>query len=127
MNALNSSPWLIFTFASLAAWRITHLLQAEDGPFDLIVKLRNQVGHGFFGQLMDCFYCLSVWIALPFAWLLTNTLTEGLIMWLALSGAAIFLQRIHAMLLAWENRLTQTPLFIEETASNDLTDNIKEK
>ena len=45
---------------TLAVWRITHLLQAEDGPWDVVVRLRRRTGTGFWGQLLDCFYCLSV-------------------------------------------------------------------
>lgn len=42
---------------------------------------------------MDCFYCLSLWIALPFGILLGETWKERLLLWLALSGAAILLER----------------------------------
>jgi hypothetical protein len=80
----------------LAVWRITHLLQAEDGPWDLIVRLRRWAGNGFRGNLLDCFYCLSLWIAAPFAvWLGTGT-AEKFLLWTALSGAAILLERITA-------------------------------
>jgi hypothetical protein len=43
----------------LAVWRITHLLNAEDGPWEVVVRLRRIAGEGFWGQLLDCFYCLS--------------------------------------------------------------------
>ncbi len=78
----------------LTVWRITHLLQAEDGPWDLVVRFRRLVGDGFWGKLLDCFYCLSLWIAAPFAWLLGGSLTERLLLWPALSGAAILLERL---------------------------------
>ena len=78
----------------LCVWRITHLFQAEDGPWDLVVRLRRKVGEGFWGQLLDCFYCLSLWIALPFAFLLGETLIEQLLLWPALSAGAIFLESV---------------------------------
>ena len=78
----------------LCVWRITHLFQAEDGPWDLVVRLRRKVGEGFWGQLLDCFYCLSLWIAVPFAFLLGETLIEQLLLWPALSAGAIFLERV---------------------------------
>ena len=62
-----------FLLGTLAVWRITHLLQAEDGPWDVVVHLRRRAGTGFWGQLLDCFYCLSVWIAAPFAVYLGET------------------------------------------------------
>jgi hypothetical protein len=80
--------------AVLAVWRITHLLQAEDGPWDLVLRLRRSLGEGFFGSLMDCFYCLSLWVAAPFAAWLGTTPAEKLLLWPALSGAAILLQRV---------------------------------
>jgi hypothetical protein len=78
----------------LAVWRVTHLLQAEDGPFDLVFRIRKFVGNGFFGSLMDCFYCLSLWVALPVALYLGNTWVDRLLQWLALSAGAIILQRL---------------------------------
>jgi len=59
-----------------------------------VVRLRKRVGDGFFGGLMDCFYCLSVWLAAPFAWLLCNDLRTGVVVWLALSVAASLLFKI---------------------------------
>jgi hypothetical protein len=79
---------------ALSVWRVTHLLQAEDGPWDIVVRLRRSAGAGFWGKLLDCFYCLSMWVALPFAWLCGDTLVDSLLLWLALSGAAILLERV---------------------------------
>jgi hypothetical protein len=81
-----------FILASLAVWRITHLLQAEDGPWDALVKLRALAGDSFFGKLLDCFYCLSLWTALPFAWLVEGWF-HRVVFWLAASAAAILLER----------------------------------
>lgn len=80
----------------LAVWRITHLLQAEDGPYDVIVRFRRLLGNGFWGSLLDCFYCLSLWIAAPLAAFLGADAVEKLLLWPALSGAAILLERITA-------------------------------
>lgn len=88
--------WYGLVLGVLGVWRITHLLQAEDGPFDMIVRLRRAVGTGFWGNLLDCFYCLSLWIAAPFAALLGAGIAEKLLLWPALSGAAILLERITA-------------------------------
>jgi len=76
-------------------WRVTHLLQAEDGPWDFVVRVRSYAGTGMWGRLMDCFYCLSLWIALPFAWLCGEGWTERLLLWPALSAGAIFLERVN--------------------------------
>src|SRR5947199_5705800 len=79
--------------AILGVWRITHLLSAEDGPWNLLARLRGRLGNGLLGQLLDCFYCLSLWMAIPFAWAIGNDWKERLLLWPALSGAAILLER----------------------------------
>ena len=84
--------WL--TLAILGVWRITHLLNAEDGPWNLLARFRRSVGTGVLGQMLDCFYCLSLWIAIPFAWAVGQTWKERLLLWPALSGAAILLHRV---------------------------------
>jgi hypothetical protein len=84
--------WL--TLGSLVAWRVTHLLNAEDGPRDIFVRLRRWVGDGFAGSLLDCFYCLSLWIAIPIALWLGESWKERLLLWPALSAAAIALERV---------------------------------
>lgn len=85
--------WFEFILMSLAVWRITHLLGKEDGPFNIIFLMRKKAGAGFFGSLLDCFYCLSIWIALPFGIWLGITWWEKFLIWLALSGAACLLEQ----------------------------------
>jgi Protein of unknown function (DUF1360) len=82
--------------AVLCTWRLTHLLQAEDGPWDASIRLRRAAGDGLFGQLLDCFYCLSLWIALPVAWVIHHGVIDLVLTWPALSGGAILLQRATA-------------------------------
>jgi hypothetical protein len=77
----------------LGVWRTSHLLYAEDGPWDVVVRLRSRAGDGMWGRLLDCFYCLSLWAALPFAWLCGATWVERLLLWPALSAGAILLER----------------------------------
>ncbi|CAL1518348.1 DUF1360 domain-containing protein [Chitinophaga sp. MM2321] len=86
--------WLLFFVCILATWRITHLVQAEDGPFDMIFKLRKMMGNSQVGKMMDCFYCLSIWTAIPSALLLGDTWPVRIVYWLALSGAAIIIEQL---------------------------------
>jgi hypothetical protein len=79
---------------TLAVWRITHLLRSEDGPWDFVVRLRMRAGKGFWGRLLDCFYCLSLWTSAPAAVLLGASWEERIFLWLALSAGAILLERI---------------------------------
>jgi hypothetical protein len=89
----DSGFWPRFVVASLAVWRITHLLAKEDGPADVVVRVRARLGDGTVGRLMDCFYCLSVWVAAPMALLVCHQTLERFITWIALSGAACVLER----------------------------------
>ena len=80
-----------FALSALAVWRITHLVALEDGPFDVVVKVRSRVGQGVVGHLLDCFLCLSLWVAAPFAVVVAASWIDRAVVWLALSGAASLL------------------------------------
>jgi hypothetical protein len=83
-----------FPIAVLGVWRVAHLLAAEDGPWDLVVRLRHAAGSGFWGRLMDCFSCLSLWVALPFAALIGDRWLAHLVAWPALSAGAMLIERL---------------------------------
>lgn len=85
-----------FLITILAAWRITHLIQAEDGPWDIVFKIRKSLGNGFWGSLMDCFYCASIWVSFPFAIIYGKTIFDFLSYWMAISGGAILLQKLSS-------------------------------
>lgn len=82
-----------FLIAVLATWRISHLLSREDGPFDILFRVKKQLGHGFFGSLLDCFYCLSIWISVPFGIWTGNSILEKIIYCIGISGAACIIQK----------------------------------
>ena len=86
----------------LAVWRVTHFLNAEDGPWDVGARLRRLAGSGVAGRLLDCFYCLSVWIAAPAAFWIGQGTKERCLLWPAISAGAILLERVTA-------RHTQAP------------------
>ncbi|MCX7860263.1 hypothetical protein [Chloroflexus sp.] len=96
INRKTTMPPITLIIAVLAIWRLTHLLHAEDGPWDLFARLRQWAGSGFWGQLLDCFYCLSLWCALPVALYYGATWIEAGLYWLAFSGGAIVLERLTA-------------------------------
>jgi hypothetical protein len=86
--------WPQLALGILATWRITHLLVKEDGPADLVVRFRARLGHGIVGKLMDCFECLSLWVAVPIAFLVSGRPLDLLLIWLGLSGGACLLERV---------------------------------
>ena len=88
-------PILGLVIPALATWRISHLLWAEDGPWSLMARLRHwAVGRGT--RVLECFYCISLWIALPAAFVVAPSIWAWLFDWFAFSGAAILLERLMA-------------------------------
>jgi hypothetical protein len=85
--------WLRCILSAIAVWRVTHLVCYEEGPWMVLDRMRQSAGHGFWGRLLHCFYCLSVWIALPFAVVLPAGWGERVLGWAAFSGVAILLER----------------------------------
>lgn len=114
---------LTFVVLSLATWRISSLLVAEDGPFHIFRRLRCYWRAGefggatydpqrltpqeiecaiarmaepqpFLGQVLSCLWCTSVWVALGLT-LITALAPWSLWLWtpLALSAAAIAVER----------------------------------
>jgi hypothetical protein len=79
--------------AVLAVFRVAHLIAREDGPWSALARLRQAAGTGVAGQVLRCFYCLSLWIAFPFVWYLTGNWMEKVVGWFAISGGAILLER----------------------------------
>lgn len=98
--------WQRFIIAALATWRITHLLALEDGPGDVFFKLRTRLGNGFLGKLMDCFYCMSLWIAAPFSLLVSADLRTAAVVWFALSASSCLMERATAPAI----RIEHTPI-----------------
>ena len=92
VNEMN--PGVGFVLAVLATWRVTHLLASEDGPADIIVRFRAMLGQSLVGDLMDCFNCLSLWIAAPAAFFVSRRPGEWFVCWLAISGGACLLERM---------------------------------
>lgn len=88
------TPLFSIVVAILATWRVTHLLTAEDGPLDAILRLRAMLGTSQAGKMMDCFQCLSLWVAAPFTFMVTHSLWAWVPVWLAISGAAGLLERL---------------------------------
>lgn len=112
----------VWALAALACWRLTHLLWAEDGPWRGIARWRERLPRDAatgLPWLVGCFYCLSLWVAVPvtaLAWLAlpvppagtAQAVATAVLGWLGLSGAAISLERLL-------DRPTPPPQTTEET------------
>jgi hypothetical protein len=91
---VNAVDGVMLLAGVLATWRIMHLVVQEDGPWNLVAHLRRLAGAGPLGRMMDCFYCASLWAALPLALALDGGWGTRIVAWLAWSGGAMLLQRL---------------------------------
>jgi hypothetical protein len=89
-----SQFWIRFFLATLVNWRVCHLLASEDGPGGVVARLRLSLGESAYGSLVDCFGCLSIWVAIPLAFFVSKGPLNLVMTWLALSGAAFVLERM---------------------------------
>jgi hypothetical protein len=88
--------------AALATYRITRLVVNEAGPGDIFIKLRDAVsekeGNGwhFLYDLINCEYCVSIWIAALLAVFVIELgwFSTWILAWLGLSGAFFIAQEI---------------------------------
>jgi hypothetical protein len=80
---------------SLATWRISSLLVCEDGPADILKRLRATVCRSpFLSGLLSCVWCCSVWIGMAFAMLgLDAPLVVRIAAGLSFSTVSVILQR----------------------------------
>ena len=101
--------YLLIIVGILVTWRATHLFVNESGPWDIFGRLRRAAGSGLFAELIVCFYCLSLWIAPPLAFMLAPTWRHRLLLWPALSGGAILLHRLSE-----RTQPASPPIFFED-------------
>jgi len=83
-----------FPIAVLGVWRVTHLLVAENGPWDMLSRLRAVIRSRLSVRLLDCFYCTSLWVSVPFAFIVGSNWLERGLLWPALSGGAIVIEQV---------------------------------
>lgn len=87
---------------SLSVWRLTYMLQEESGPFAIFEKLRARIDRmswkdGGVRDGFNCFYCLSVWIAILLVglFLLSSWVFLTLTFILSISAVAIFVNKFY--------------------------------
>jgi hypothetical protein len=91
---MGSLPRLeVVVVAALCVWRLSHLVVAEDGPRRVIARLRTTLARVLPAGLLDCFYCTSLWVAVPCALAFATGWRAQLVLALASSAGAILLDR----------------------------------
>ena len=91
--------------SAFAVYRISHLFKYDEGPFHVFENARLVLGRRasysptakFLADIVNCCYCSTVWIAIPFAFfvLFPRKLTNIFVVWLGLAGASELLH-IHS-------------------------------
>jgi hypothetical protein len=104
----------------LGVWRITHLLHAENGPWNAVERFRSLIGSNFWSALFGCFYCLSLWVAAPFALFLAGDSKQRLLLWPALSGGAILIERLTSPETASEPAIYSEDQYPEDEEKPDV-------
>ncbi|MFT4295075.1 MAG: hypothetical protein QM582_06645 [Micropruina sp.] len=82
---------------ALATWRVSRLLVSEDGPGQLVVRLRRAVDGTPLAGVMDCFACTSVWVGTGVSVALFGgraRVRDVAVLGLATSGAALLAERL---------------------------------
>jgi len=92
MSDGSDHPWYWLVLGVLAVWRVTHLLHVEHGPWGVLAALRDVAAGAGAGELFDCFFCLTLWTAIPAALWIATTWTDRILVWLALSAGAILVE-----------------------------------
>lgn len=113
----------LFAASVLVVFRLALLLTSERGPYNVFGRLRAWAGaevvkeqardsfgnmreverletHTELGEVFTCFYCMSLWVALPFALIfamlydlpLLLRIGVWLLAWQAIAGAAFWLK-----------------------------------
>lgn len=94
------SELIQFVALAFAVWRVTRLVNRENGPALVLEHLRLRAGvvrteldefvarDGSVGELLVCFYCLSTWLGM----LVGLAYYGDVVMGLGLGGVAVFLE-----------------------------------
>ena len=90
---------LSFIIASLAIWRLSYAIVKENGPLMVFARLRarlaaSQKRSGGLFDLISCIYCISFWIGLVGALIVSDNVFEWVGYGLAFSAVAVLIERL---------------------------------
>jgi len=77
--------------AILAVYRIAHMIAREDGPFDVLARIRGRIDpeqKTWVGRGINCVLCLSFWLSL-----VVFALGGSWLEWLAVAGGVLVLYK----------------------------------
>jgi len=91
---------IIIVLSIFANYRLSRLISIDE----ITKPVRSLIGrkvtadkHNFWwwlAELINCPHCVGVWIAAVLAWFIAYSITEFVLLWLAIAGAQSFLQSL---------------------------------
>lgn len=87
--------------AALATYRLSRMIAAEGGPFDVFLSFRTWAYErgGWIEKGSQCIYCISFWVAWPVAALVPFKRWRVFALFaLATSGGAVVIKRVLDLL-----------------------------
>jgi hypothetical protein len=82
---------------TLAAYRVSHLVTRESGPWRCFDRMREYLwNRGFLTlyELVNCFFCFSLWVCLVPAVFLAPTVKDFFVLWLSIGGAVLIMDKL---------------------------------
>lgn len=100
---MSNDIWISLVVATFVVYRISRMIAVEEGPFEVFTTIRTFFYHNKYPEWIQrgivCPLCVSFWIALPIAILVTYQVHLDWYavfwLWFALSGSASFLYKIE--------------------------------
>ena len=85
--------WFWLVISILVVWRLTTLICYEAGPFGMMIKLRMALYRAKLGNLVDCFHCCSMWVAMAITLSIYKLHYTTIFLWLAIAGGTSVIER----------------------------------
>lgn len=89
-----STNYYYLVLTVLAVWRIASLVCYENGPFKILFFLRKLFYRLKMGSLIECFHCISFWIAIAAVLLVFQGDKNVPLLIFAVSGSASIIERL---------------------------------
>jgi hypothetical protein len=92
--------------AALAVWKVCQILAYEDGPWDLVIRLRKSLyrerdrlknRERISGQVLlmiSCVSCSSFWVSIPAAFWVTSIWQDRIVSWLCVAALATVIDHL---------------------------------
>jgi hypothetical protein len=99
-----------FLIAALAIWRLAFLLAREQGPWNVLSRLRRSARGNVVGALFTCVKCVGLWVSIPFAFFVRGEWPEVVVIWLALAGVTALIDEFTRPPFEWQTTREDAPV-----------------